>query len=735
MKNRLILSFVLLLCILEARATHIVGGQLFITENKNSSYNYKIGLTMYFDALNGNPGAEDDVVYIYVFRKRDNASMGYVSAPKIERKNVTYANPLCGISSTETIMITYASDVLLESAIFNDPGGYYMVWDRCCRNGAITNIKSPGNAGSLFYLEFPPIVKNNTSFKNSSPVFPEIVGDYACVNSPFFFNFGGTDADGDSLAYRLITPLQGYSTKDRPSVQAIGSSSYPTLTWIDGITNANIIPGPKPLTVDTKTGMLSVTAANLGLYVFAVQVDEFRNGVKIGTLTRDFQLKVVDCPKMSPPKILFKPKGSSTFYNSNQIITLKDGDPNCFEIMITDPTINDLIKIQGHAINQTNDYFSLFPLEYQTTIANDTMRVQVCLDECFVTYDNRPIRIELIAQDQSCPIPLMDTLVIYIRRPISENNPPVVTTSLQTDYVHVVAGSPVSFTVFGKDSDTDSLSLSGAGENFTLSSKSMIFKTTSGKTSVQSGFSWIPPCNAVEGDTVKVNFTAEDLRCTGSGLSSSKTIYFIIDQSPNHPPAITTSLVQSDVSYTLGATGGITFQVKAIDPDTNTISLSASGRGFQLNSVGISFENKTGTKQLISDFSWFPDCSLMSEDSSGSFTIDFIARDKSCTASLDTISVTISINDLETKSEIDLPNVITPNGDGKNDCLVLQELPTGSCNDQFKDVTIFNRWGKQIYYSKDKTKDWCPNEISGGYYYYVIKYSKSTYKGGLTILK
>ena len=73
-------------------------------------------------------------------------------------------------------MITYSSDVLLESSAFNDPGGYYMVWDRCCRNGAITNIKSPGTAGSLFYLEFPPIIKNNITFKNSSPVFPAITG-------------------------------------------------------------------------------------------------------------------------------------------------------------------------------------------------------------------------------------------------------------------------------------------------------------------------------------------------------------------------------------------------------------------------------------------------------------------------------------------------------------------------------------------------------------------------------
>ncbi|WP_254560307.1 T9SS type B sorting domain-containing protein [Dyadobacter diqingensis] len=735
MKNRLILSFVLLLCFMEAHATHIVGGQLFFTENKGAYYNYNIGLTMYFDALNGNPGAEDTFVNIYVFRKRDNAAMASVQVPKIGRKSVSYTNPLCGIASTETIMITYAMDVRAESANFDDPGGYYMVWDRCCRNGTITNIKSPGDAGSLFYLEFPPIRKNNTDFHNSSPKFPEIQGDYACVNSPFFFNFGGTDADGDSLTYTLVTPRQGYSTRDQPSVQTIGSSNYPTLSWIDGITTANIIPGPKPLTVDRKTGMLSVTPGSIGLYVFSVQVDEYRNGVKIGTLTRDFQLRVVDCPKMDKPKLLFKPKGSSTFYNSNQIITVEKDAPNCFEVMVTDPTMNDLIQVQGQAIDHSENYFSLLPTQYRTTVANDTMRFQVCLDECFVTYDNRPIRIELIAQDESCPMPLMDTLVIYIRREGGGNTAPTVTTSLPGDYVHVAAGVPVAFTVFGKDADADSLNLSGAGQNFTLTSKSMVFNPVSGKASVQQNFTWIPPCNAAQGDTLKVDFMAKDLRCTGNPLAASKTVYFVIDESPNRPPTVSTSLTTASISYSIGADGGIIFDVTAIDPDTNTITLTAQGRGFDLGKTGMIFANKSGVKQISSQFSWNPDCAIMNGDTNQTFTIDFITQDKTCAAAKDTTSVLVKLSDFTAKTVIDLPNVITPNGDNKNDCLIFSELPTGSCADQFKDITIFNRWGKQIYYSRNKYQNWCPDSISAGYYFYVIQYTKKSHKGGLTVLK
>jgi hypothetical protein len=256
---------------------------------------------------------------------------------------------------------------------------------------------------------------------------------------------------------------------------------------------ANIIPGPDPLKVNPTTGRLSVTAGSIGLYVFAVQVDEYRNGQKIGTLTRDFQLKVVDCPKMEPPKLLFKPKGKNTYYTENEIITVKKGDPNCFEVMVTDPTINQIVSVDGKAVNNSKNYFTLLPAQFTTKVANDTLKFQICLDECFVTYDNRPIKIELIAQDGSCPIPLSDTLSIYIRRENSGNNAPTVSTSLPGEYVHVTAGVPITFNVFGKDPDKDDLALSGRGRDFNMTDMGMDFKAISGKEAIQQKFTWVPP--------------------------------------------------------------------------------------------------------------------------------------------------------------------------------------------------------------------------------------------------
>lgn len=735
MKNRLFISLILLFIFFKAHATHIVGGHLFITENTGNYYNYKLGLTMYFDALNGNPGAEDPFVNIYVFRKRDNAALGYVEASKVERKSVTYANPQCGIANLQTYMITYSVDARLENSLFNDPQGYYMVWDRCCRNGTITNIKDPGDAGSLFYLEFPPIVKDGSAFRNSSPVFPAIQGDYACINSPFFFDFGGKDADGDSLAYSLAVPMQGFSDKNTPAAVARGSSNYPRLTWIDGISVNNMIPGPKPLSVDASTGRLSVTPGAIGLYVFAVKVDEYRKGVKIGTLTRDFQLKVVDCPKMEPPKLLFKPVGKTTYYTGNEVITVKKDDPKCFEVMVTDPTVNQLVRVNGHTINGTKDYFSLLPAQFTTSVSNDTMRFQLCLDDCFLTYDNRPIRIQLIAEDESCPVPLTDTLTIFLRRDNTINATPVITTSLSGDYVHVSAGAPVQFTVFGKDTDQDSLSLSGQGKGFTLASMAMKFNPIRGKSAVQQTFSWTPPCNAKQGDTLTVDLKLQDLRCDANPLTASKPVYFIVDKSPNTTPTVTTSLTTAEVIHALNGGKSLVFDVIAADPDTNMIFLSAVGRGFDIKKLGMTFSEKSGRTRITSPYSWTPSCELLEGAKQKVFTIDFISQDIGCSAAQDTTSVKITVTDPESKPMPDIPNVITPNGDGKNDCFVFDDFPEGNCSDQFIDITVFNRWGKQVFYTQTKSHNWCPTDISGGYYYYVIQYTKNVYKGGLTILK
>ncbi len=78
-----------------------------------------------------------------------------------------------------------------------------------------------------------------------------------------------------------------------------------------------------------------------------------------------------------------------------------------------------------------------------------------------------------------------------------------------------------------------------------------------------------------------------------------------------------------------------------------------------------------------------------------------------------TLSHTYLVN---TDYSIIAPNVVTPNGDGKNDELFFQHLsdyPNSSLN-------VYNRWGNLIYSSTDYQNDWKPNVVDGTYYYVLI---------------
>ena len=50
------------------QATHIVGGQLELTHIRGITYNLRMNL--YFDVINGNPGAEDQQVVARIFSKK-----------------------------------------------------------------------------------------------------------------------------------------------------------------------------------------------------------------------------------------------------------------------------------------------------------------------------------------------------------------------------------------------------------------------------------------------------------------------------------------------------------------------------------------------------------------------------------------------------------------------------------------------------------------------------------------
>ncbi|MCB9194616.1 MAG: gliding motility-associated C-terminal domain-containing protein [Flavobacteriales bacterium] len=84
----------------------------------------------------------------------------------------------------------------------------------------------------------------------------------------------------------------------------------------------------------------------------------------------------------------------------------------------------------------------------------------------------------------------------------------------------------------------------------------------------------------------------------------------------------------------------------------------------------------------------------------------------------DTASVTIVVDGV---SELVIPNVFSPNGDGNNDIFVLS-----GTNIEEVSGTIFNRWGQIVYEFSSLGAGWDGRTVSGleastGTYYYLIK--------------
>ena len=230
--------------------THIVGGEFELIHVED--YRYRLNLILYFDQIYGNPGAEDTFVFPYIFRTSDNAFMDSVTLANTSSALVPYTQPNCAIGDLVTRRILYTTTLELSPTQYNDPQGYYIAWERCCRNNFVNNINYGGqinSVGQTFFLQFPPVEKDAMPFVNSTPVLFPPLRDYACVGKPFYTEFGGTDLDGDSLVYSLVDPLDSSTDQARPQIT---SAPYKSIPWVPGIDAENMVPGRPPLAGDRR---------------------------------------------------------------------------------------------------------------------------------------------------------------------------------------------------------------------------------------------------------------------------------------------------------------------------------------------------------------------------------------------------------------------------------------------------------------------------------------------------
>jgi gliding motility-associated-like protein len=288
MKNKLLLLFIIIFFLpFTSFATHIVGGSLTYEQLGGSTY--RVTLKLYRDCKPSSV-AFPASVNIEVRRNCGGTSLPDIVIPFPGASLVPPNIDTCAVNPG--ICLEEAVYTKIVSGLPPTPGGYDLYFQYCCRNSTLLNIVSPLTAGETWYAHIPD---NGVVISNSSPKWVNPPPVFVCQGNNMSINHGATDADGDSLVYSLYTPYSDQAVTYPGCV-----FSTPTVTWSStyGANNPLDPAVPNSLTI-SPTGILNGVPPMIGQFVAGVRCEEWRNGVKIGEILRDFQFNVVNCPPLA----------------------------------------------------------------------------------------------------------------------------------------------------------------------------------------------------------------------------------------------------------------------------------------------------------------------------------------------------------------------------------------------------------------------------------------------------
>lgn len=306
-------------------ATHIRAGDLVARRLPGASLTYEFTVTIYTDDEGVPPDEEIEIFF------------GDGSPSRMIRR--TAFRPIGNLTTENIYRTTYT---------FAGPGEFNVGVVIRNRNAGVVNI--PNSVNTAFAVQSTFLISPFLGL-NSSPILTNPPVDFlACSRRRFKHNPGAFDPDGDSLSYRF--------TISKKSLNQNVDIYYP-LNQVPGI-NATTEAGDQPatLTLDPITGDLVWDAPlQPGEYNVAFYVDEWRNGIRIGSVNRDMQIIVRECINQ-PPRFVNRAKDTCVIAGAlvEDLIVASDPDRN------------------GVAIFGTGQLFSLVPPSNRATL--DSIRSQ-----------------------------------------------------------------------------------------------------------------------------------------------------------------------------------------------------------------------------------------------------------------------------------------------------------------------------------------------------------------------
>jgi gliding motility-associated-like protein len=714
-------------------ARHIVGGEIFYEclgpGSSMNTRNYRLTMKIYRDCEGGgadfdNPAEIGIYSYIggvYSFVKQIDVVHGGVT------NLMTSENPCLILPPNVCVEETSYIINLINMPIIQ--GSYIASWQRCCRNNSINNIIAPHNTGATYTIE---ITEEAQRTCNNGPRFDEFPPIGICVNDPINFDHSATDKEGDEIIYEFCAPLKGGGPLgvNDPNEQdlcdgitPLPQNCLPPYEEVDfflpNYSSINPLGVSSSLSINPLTGYITGTPNLTGQFVVGVCVKEYRNGILLSILRRDFQFNVVNCQSAVTAEIQ-----ADAVVNGKEFILNSCG--NNTVTFINESQVEEFIQ----------SYRWTFDINGTTQQA--TTRHATFTFPGVGNYTGRMI----INEGQQCG----DTAFISV------NVFPTMQTDFEFDYDTCVGG-PVSFTDLSSteaDDITDWDWDFGDQQTSTSRNPSHLYQIPGlhpvtliatdnnecrDTMTKQLSYFPVPPLIIIK-PTKYIACVPEIITFTNLSVPIDETYdinWEFGDGNSGHEISPSHEYTEEGV-YTVRV--DITSPIGCFTSETfpNLITMEASPTAdFEIDPKVINSLNPTARFTDLSSggaTGWFWDFggegrsfiqhpTYTFRDTGMYDIMQVVFHPNGCT---DTLIKTI---DLESVVQFFLPNAFTPNFDGKNEVYKPGGLSLGV---KYYSLTIWSRWGEELFSTSDPEEGWngrkfnTGQEMPVGVYLCVLQY-------------
>ncbi len=710
-----------LLCAGPAAASHIFGGELLYTNISGNSYTVR--LTLYGDC--GPTGASafaylptaTPLIHIYHGSHLDSFHIVLHAEPNtgIEVSPVCPAelhNTNCNGGTLPGVKkFVYSATTTLGSV----QADWHFLFDgnlgdssKAGRSANITNVYNA--AVSNVYLE---ATLNNLAGPNSSPEYTTIPTPFYTLNVPQQYNQGAVDPDNDSLSFQLVDALDNGNS--------VFYYSNPDIT----------LSGARPLLTDTGqfvfnplNGQMSFKPNALQNALVVGQVTEYKNGIIVGTSKREMTFVVLnlDLDYVQNTNAVNISGGGSS---GNNVINLCIGTPTVsFDINPVDTASNNISVSYtalppGATMNLQNDNTTSPALHFSW----NTTSVNPGVYNFFVSYRNN-----------ACPISTTQTIaytlnvvnpfqLISITQGATQCYHPANITAIITQGVLPATisiskdGNPVYTGISA--SDTAGFALPAGNYTGMVSAPGLPgCSAPFSFTIVDSGTYPFTP--EVSGDLAYCIHDPTTVLLADSLAGCTIQWYNAAGVSIPSAPLPSSDSAGVFTWYVSQRNGPCVSALEAVnvhvygEPDISlnmeqgtvcvgeVIYLDAAGaKSYYWEPYNKIFTDKDG-RQFIRVYE------------PSEYTL-YVESEFGCKDSLK-----LRYTKVEPCCHFTYPNAFTPNGDGKNDRF--HALVIG--NMEYYELSIYDRWGKRVFWTKNKADSWDGNyngrPASNGTYYYRV---------------